>query len=109
MPRVLLNLAVSGGWQPLDPWENEHWIRNADRVDGICVNEIQVEAGVENLRDDSISQQLWHRFVNAHASRCRGITFRAESSPRVIIGQQQSHIIGRLALPEREADALKVC
>src|SRR5438270_1831545 len=60
MHRILLNLLVSGERQTLDPGQNQHGIRNAEFIDGIAIDEIEIETGIENLRDDSISQQLRH-------------------------------------------------
>ena len=60
------NLLVSRDGQPLDGRQNQHAVGNADAIDGVSVDEIEIEPGIENLSYDLLAQRLVHRLIDAY-------------------------------------------
>ena len=86
---------------------------------GVRIDEVQIEAGIEHLRDDGAAEELLHRFIDGDVAaglieaagrggRLMLLVSRAKSGPDIVIWQQQRDVVGRLALAQREADALQV-
>src|SRR5678815_4210271 len=67
LQRVLLDLLVGGNRQALDAGQDQHGIVNSKGVDGVAINQVEIETRVQNLRNHFVSQQLSHRFVDAQS------------------------------------------
>ena len=105
--------------ESIDTGKDQHLIGNANAVDRIGIDEVQIEAGVEHLRDDGVSEELLHRLVDGDVApalieaagrggRLMLLVSRLKAGPHIVIRQQQRDIIRGLALAQREADALQI-
>ncbi len=50
--------------EPIDSGQDQHLVWNANAVDCVGIDEVEIEAGVEHLRDDGAAEELLHRFVD---------------------------------------------
>ena len=65
LQRVLLDLLVRGKRQAIDAGQDQHGIVNSESVDGVAINQVEIETRIENLRNHFVPQQFSHRFVDA--------------------------------------------
>ena len=83
-------------------WEDEDLVgAEADLVDGVGVDEVEVVAGGEDRGDDLAG----HEFLHGSGD---GDVGWGEAGPGVVGGEEDGDLVGGLALAEEPADALDV-
>ena len=97
---ILLDGAKRRQRNPLDSWKNQNPVRNAIVCDRRIVDEIEVVAEVQNLRDQRRADQLIHELVDRNVAR-------RKARISVIGGEINRDIRHRLALAQQKADALR--
>ena len=96
-----VDLAEGLDWDTVGGGEDEDLVVEAEAVDGVGVDEVEVVAGGEDSGDEAGGDKVGHLSGD-------GDLAGSEVGPGVVGGEEDSDLVGGLALAEEEADTLDV-